>query len=530
MEACLTNLATLDLTRLSGKATRELDRLLGTYSVFRKTYRNDPAAFINDCIEWPDDGKPAPYQEEILADLPAKGRIAVRSPHGAGKSSLVSWAILWMALTRDVDTDWKVPITASAWRQLSKMLLPELRLWSRRLRWGKIGREPFSSRTEMLGLSLKLATGEAFAIASDVPDLVEGIHAAALLFAYDEAKAIPDPIFDATEGAFSGAGDDVSQEAFALAISTPGPTFGRFYEIFQRTKYPNWYIRHITLDEAMAAGRISAGWVEQCKRQWGESSAIYQNRVLGEFCAGDESGIIPLSWIEAANERWYKWQAAGFPGQVTSIGVDVGGGLISGDQSVLALIIDGTKVLPLRKHSHVKDPDTAMMEIVGHVAGALRRHGGTAYIDAIGIGAGVLHRLIEQGLSARAFIASKGTNLSDQIGELGFMNWRAAAWWTTREMLDPSSGMDVCLPPDDNGELMGELAAPGIKRITSTGKMIAESKEDLRKPSRLGRSTDSADAVVQGLVGPILCMEEDGRLGGERSRIIDRRVPIGADY
>ncbi len=529
MEACLANLATIDLARLSGKAKNELDWLLGTYSVFQTTYYDDPAGFARDCIKWEDGGGPTGYQIDILNSLVMRKRVCVRSPHGAGKTALAAMVVLWFALTRDGVVDWKVPMTASAWRQLTKFLLPEVKKFVTLLNWAKIGRQPFTA-DEMLMQNLKLKTGEAFAVASNNSELIEGCHATEICMVYDEAKAIPAPTFDATEGMFAGAGDDTEMEAFAVAISTPGPTFGRFYEIFQRTKYPNWHVRHITLEEAMAAGRISAGWVEQCKRQWGESSAIYQNRVLGEFCAGDESGIIPLSWIKAANERWHKWQDAGFPGQVTAIGVDVGGGLTSGDQSVLAIIVDGTKVLPLKRHSHVKDPDTATMEIVGHVAGALRRHGGIAYIDAIGIGAGVLHRLIEQGLSARAFIASKGTNLLDQIGELGFMNWRAAAWWTTREMLDPSSGLDVCLPPDDGGELMGELAAPGIKRITSTGKMVVESKEDLRRPARLGRSTDSADAVVQGLVGPILCMEEDGRVGGERSRIIDRRIPIGADY
>src|SRR3712207_7590283 len=47
-------------------------------------------------------------------------------------------------------------------------------------------------------------------------------------------------------------------------------------------------------------------------------------RSLGEFAAGDESGIIPLAWVEAANQRWHEWVEAGKPGDFDRVGVDVG--------------------------------------------------------------------------------------------------------------------------------------------------------------------------------------------------------------
>ena len=48
-------------------------------------------------------------------------------------------------------------------------------------------------------------------------------------------------------------------------------------------------------------------------RQWGRDCAIYANRVLGEFHASDEDSVIPLSWVEAAVERWHLWDQAGRP-------------------------------------------------------------------------------------------------------------------------------------------------------------------------------------------------------------------------
>jgi hypothetical protein len=72
-------------------------------------------------------------------------------------------------------------------------------------------------------------------------------------------------------------------------------------------------------------------------------------------------------------------------------------------------------------------------------------------------------------------------------------NCRAAAWWNLRELLDPSAGSIVALPPDD--ELLGDLTAPKAGEPQSGGKIKIESKDEIKK--RIGRSTDRADAVVQ---------------------------------
>lgn len=472
--------------------------LTNGYQLFKQTYYHNWTALIHDCIDWRDD-RPSFYQDEIIATLQNDKRAAVRGPHGLGKTALAAWIILAFALTRDGQDDWKIPTTASAWRQLTKYLWPEVHKWARRLKWDKIGREPFNIRTELLSLSLKLETGEAFAVASDNSDLIEGAHANQLLYVFDESKAIIDDTFDAAEGAFAGAGSDTGNEAYALAISTPGEPIGRFYDIHHRKPgYEDWRVRHIKLDEAIKAGRISGEWAEQRRRQWGEKSAVYQNRVLGEFAASDEDSVIPLGWIELANERWQQCQDNHDFGDFTTVGVDVGGGGMISDKTILALAYDRYKIKELRKFPR-GDQQTATMETAGRVKGILDRLGGEAIIDVIGIGAGVYHRLSEQNLDVFAFNASEKTDRRDQTDEFGFINKRAAAWWLMREMLDPNSGLDIALPPDD--ELTGELTAPKW-RVQSGARIQIESKDDIRK--RLKRSTDNADAVIQALVGPEL--------------------------
>jgi len=484
-------------------AQQQLEVRSSKFRTFQKTYYDDWPAFVHDCVDWRSDDGPTRYQDEIIADLQARGREAVRGPHGLGKTALASWVLLAFALTRDGE-DWKVPTTASVWRQLTKYLWPEIHKWARRLRWDVIGRSPFNARDELLTRSLKLATGEAFPLASNDADSLEGAHADHILYIFDEAKAIPDKTFDAAEGAFAGAGVDTPAEAFALAISTPGTPHGRFYDIHARKPgFEDWHARHVTLDEAIAAGRISREWAEQRRRQWGEHSAVYQNRVLGEFAVSGEDVVIPLALVERANELWDMWADAKFKGAFRCAGVDVGRG---GDPSIIALRFDG---IPLLEIVEQNSGEPAMLEIesgiselrrldapntmtvTGAAKGILDKHGGYAVVDVIGIGAGVVDRLREMGKKVQAFNAGGATKRKDKSGELGFADTRSAAWWAMRERLE--EGM-TALPPDD--ALIGELTAPRYDD-TSTGKRKVESKKELRKPERIGKSTDRADAVIQ---------------------------------
>lgn len=453
-------------------------------------YYNDPAGFATQAIRWPTGRGLAAYQSEVLGSIPVRKRVSVRGPHGLGKTSQSALAILWFALTREAaGRDWKCVTTAGAWRQLEHYLWPEIKKWAKRIDWEQLGRPPLDERTEMLSLKLKLRHGEAFAAASDKPELIEGAHADSVMYVFDESKAIIPETFDAAEGAFSGASDDADLEAFALAMSTPGEPNGRFYDIHRRAPgLEDWWARHVTLEEAIAAGRVSRDWADQRRKQWGKDSAVYNNRVLGEFHSSDEDGVIPLSWVEAANERWRMWNEAGRPeqGSPHTVGVDVARSGM--DKTILAIRHDWI-VTELRES--VRE-DT--MATTGRVSGVLTGDpSSTAIVDVIGIGAGVVDRLRELGLPVEAFNASAGTTRKDATGELGFANLRSAGWWNLRESLDPARGAELALPTDD--ELLGDLTAPHW-RVMSGGKIQVEGKDDIRK--RIGRSTDRGDAVMQG--------------------------------
>ena len=462
-------------------------RAAGKYAQFQTRYFTDWSGFARDCIDWQGTDGLAVYQNEILDELTAFGRVGAVGPRGLGKTTTEAIALLAFVLTRD-NRDWKAGTTASHWDQLTEFLWPEIHKWERRLRWKDIGRDPFRYGVESLALALKLNTGQAFAASPANPATIEGMHADHVLIIFDEAKIVPAGLWDSMEGAVSTAGKG-GTEAFWFAASTPGAPQGRMYDIAtHKPGYDDWKVHKVTKAEALAAGRMTEEWCNRRLAQWGEQSAEYQNHVEGNFFAGEEDAVIPLAWIELAQARWEVRRQAGFPAAITRLGVDVADE--GADKTALALAHEHL-ITELRVYAK---GDT--METAGRVIGVLQAHGGQAIVDNVGVGAGTYARVREEGLRVEAFTAGKKSLRRDATNEYGYANLRSEAWWSLRELLDPTQpgGSDVCLPPDD--ELTGDLTAPHW-RILSGAKIQVESKDDIRK--RIGRSPDRGDAVVMAL-------------------------------
>ena len=456
------------------------------YEDFKKRYRYDPVGFCRDCIEWPDGGGLAAYQNDILSKLVEHKRVVARGPHGLGKTAVAALAIIWFMLTRDGE-DWKIPTTASVWRQLTKFLWPEIRRkWLRRVRWDIVGRPPLKDKQEIFTIHIAMQTGEAFAMASDDSETLEGAHADKVLFIFDEAKIIEDATWDSAEGAFS------TGECYWLAISTPGEPVGRFYDInTYKPGYEDWFVRHVTLREAIIAGRISEDWADGRLKQWGKNDQRYQNRVLGEFAASSSGSLISLAWVEMANERWYDWKErisdGGYLQPVNRIGLDIARG---GEDMTIFALRRGYVIDSLVKRNH---GDT--MDIVADGSKMLIDNADAGMCVEVANMPGVFDRLRELFSEKRifSFNPSKGSEATDKSGEWGFVDTRSAAWWHMRELLDPSNNFPVALPPDDN--LTGDLIAPNWK--PQGEKIRVQSKEDIKKmPGRSHKSTDEGDAVV----------------------------------
>lgn len=446
------------------------------FNLHREKYNCRPLDWIDDHVEV---DLPRYMRKAFGAIQDGARKIAIQGPHGIGKTVFASLLILWVGT---VSADCKIPTTASAWRQLTRFLWPEIHKWYGKVNWQKIGRAP-----ELLTQEAHWGPeATAFAVACTNAATIEGAHAKRVCYVYDEAKTIPPKTWDASQGAFSTPGDHLQ-----VALSTPADESGEFYNICSHKKgYEDWRVFHVSIREAVRSGRMSMAWARECRRRWGNGNPIYINRVWGRFAQQSSDNLIPLAWVQAAVERWHTWKDAG--GHVEGkkmVGVDVSRG--GADRQAIAHRQQNI-ITHIDYYGSDQTKDT--MVTVGRILIAIGPDG-KARVDVIGVGSGVVDRLKEQiGSRCIAVNAAEGIDITDRSGELKFANVRAAMWWNAREMLDPANNENVCLP--DDPELMGDLTTPKWKP-NSSGKILIQSKDEIR--IKLGRSTDAGDAVVEAL-------------------------------
>lgn len=456
-------------------------------SPFQEKYWLDPVGWAHDNVVWrPGEGL-TDYQEEILGQIPREKRVCFRGPRGTGKTTLMSLTLLWFATTRD-GFDWKIITTASVNRQLKEFLWPEIHKWSRRLRWNKIGRKPFSDKTELLTQELRLRTGSAFSISPTDPAAGEGAHAEHILYILDESKAIQDAKFDAMEGALSSG---EGTEAFVLCGSTPGDESGRFYDIQtnHEGRYSDWWVRAVSQEEVIRAGRMSREFAEKRAIQWGAASFLYVTQILGNFAKQGKDGVIPFAWAESAQERWRENEGLPLAGEVV-LGVDVADEEGS-DKSVVVVRV-GHRIVEIHDWMHQDTMGTVdrVLEIAS-IWNPVR-----IVVDGIGLGAGVVSRLRQLEMPVFNFVASSSAGDLKAFGNSKFYNLRAAAWWSLRERLHPQLGKGLELHLHDH--VLADLTAPTWKMAGD--RVLIESKEDIRtrlqKQRDDGGSTDVGDAIV----------------------------------
>jgi len=201
--------------------------------------------------------------------------------------------------------------------------------------------------------------------------------------------------------------------------------------------------------------------------------------------------VIPTAWIRLAQDRWSPELPSGLV--LTSVGVDPSRG--GADETAVALragnyyyeilmqpgiaVPTGPACAAFVIESIAEDPDVQIN------------------VDIIGIGSSVYDTLIANNYLAVPVNFASGSSAKDASGELSFRNLRAEAYWKFREALDPETGSNISLPPDE--ELIAELAAPRWEM--SVRGITLESKKSIRK--RLRRSPNKADAVVLANFKPV---------------------------
>lgn len=429
--------------------------------------------------EYPDG--PDEWQTDILREIGEKAKtakdaiqIAVASGHGIGKTALIAWIIIWFLSTRPtpqavVTSNTKTQLDTKTWRELAK--------------WHKLAINSHWFQWTATKFYMKSDPETWFASAipwsKEHADAFAGTHEEYVLVIYDEASQIVDVIWEVSEGAMTTPG------AIWIAFGNPTQNTGRFKECFGRFRH-RWITRQIDSRTAKMANRAQIDkWIED----YGEDSDFVRVRVKGEFPRASSMQFISEEIVQEAINRVLEVDAYEFAPIV--MGVDVAR---FGDDQTVMVIRRGLKLLHIERHRELDLMTTSAM-----VARLEDKWGvNVTFVDAVGIGAGVVDRLNQLGRRGIIGVVS-GSRATNQK----YFNLRAEMWGNMREWLEQA---DI----KDDKELKTDLTAPEYGFATGD-KLQLEKKEDIK--GRGLASPDSGDALALTFALPVTpemtCEEED---------------------
>lgn len=436
-------------------------------------WRHSPEIFVREAlsVEYID-----PWVLEALEYLVKGNRLSIRSGHGVGKSTFLSWLNLWFLYTRMG----KICCVAPTQHQLSDVLWTETRKWHRRM--------PQALQDEFTFTSEKIAHSknpdESFAVArtarKEHPEALQGFHHENQLVEFDEASGVDDAIFEMGRGALSTPGSKT------VMAGNPTKIEGYFFQSFHKNRAA-WKCMRVNVEDLIKrqAPYIAPLFMEEFRNEFGRDSNVYRIRILGDFPTEEADSVIPLHLIEAATQRRVE------PTGLIVWGLDVA--RFGEDRSALCKRW-GNKVLEPIKWWHGKDN----MQVAGLVTKefnetAPEKQPEYIMVDSIGYGAGVCDRLREEGLPAKGVNTAESAAVGgNNFGE--FMRSRDELWFAARDWFEQ---LDCSFP--DDGFAIGELSTVHYD-ITSTGKLKVESKAEriVRLKGRTGgfKSPDLADSFI----------------------------------
>jgi phage terminase large subunit len=394
------------------------------------------------------------WQDAIFLDADRPGAIAVKACNGAGKTTRIAAPLaLWNAC---IYSESLTVATAGVFRQVKEQLFPAIRAYANHFpEW------------QFLETSITAHNGSRIlGFSTDAPGNFEGFHNKHLLMIADEAKSIPDAIFQAMERC---------QPERTLLLSSPGSPSGTFYEAFGRHRK---HFRQHTIT-AFDCPHISRQWIDAQIEKHGENSPFIRSMIFAEFSEGDELGaILSVARLEHCLQTPPVWQ-----GGRTRAFCDFAAG---GDENVLA-IARGNRV---QIAAVWRDRDT--MRAVGRFIQLFREHSlppQEIACDGGGLGIPICDRLKELGWLVRVVNNGSPAKEPNLYANVAAEIWMGGACKIERA--------EVILP--DDRELFAQLTS---RRAfpNSRGQIALESKEQMR--ARGLASPDRADAVLGCLYQP----------------------------
>jgi hypothetical protein len=364
------------------------------------TFTHDPLGFVLWPFPWGvagtslenEDG-PDEWQREQLSAIGASLTAdpfkliqdATASGHGIGKSTEVSWLILWAIMTHE---DTRGVVTANTDTQLRTKTWPELAKWWQLLQWPPL-RDLFAFEATSIHSA---QTGhdrtwriDAIPWSERNTEAFAGLHNAGkrIVMLFDEASAIIDPIWDTASGGLT----DANTEILWLAFGNPTRNSGRFKETISGRFRDQWTHRQIDGRKVKRTNKtLLQSWIEA----YGEDSDFVRVRVKGQFPRAGTMQFISSEMVQQARKR----EIGYLESDPLIFGLDCA--RYGDDHSTLA-IRQGrdARKYPWRRWHHQD-----AMTLAGDIAlEAQKWQPDAIFVDAGNIGAAVVDRLRQLGVA-----------------------------------------------------------------------------------------------------------------------------------
>lgn len=467
------------LSRVVDRAAEEMDRRAKAASYF-----DNPALWAEYMLDmhlWS-------RQKEIAQSVVHNKSVAVKTGHGVGKSLLAAVLICWWIDTRFPNVF--VASTAPSVDQIGGIVWREVRRLkdqiAQRFKDGDIDHELPGYITA--DNQWKLLGGTLLAFGRKPPenkedDSFQGLHDAYVLAIGDEACGLSGELIDALGNITA------NEDSRRLLIANPTNPASYFGKIF-KNKPLNWILHSISvldspnftsekkeMSKDALAKLVGPQYVEDKKAEYGEDSARYKARVLGEFAYDAENTLITPADIDKAIAADAKPSEDARP----TLGVDV------------ARMGDDRSCIYSNTEGKIRFVDAWTKSATTETANRVHRHAIdlaaiVVFVDADGVGGGVKDQLVQLANGAYIVIEVHGSGSSPDRRQ--WHNFRSYAWDSFRLRCSKSL-IDLAANDED---LHDELMPVRYLFNKQSGGLLIESKEDMKE--RGMKSPDLADAAI----------------------------------
>ena len=441
-------------------------------------YALDPLGFVKYAYPWGEKGTELEHEElaewqiKILEDIQhalehgwvmnegikksteAGIFIAVSSGHGIGKSALMAMIDHWFNSTHPHP---QIVTTANTESQLKSKTWREMSKWKKLL----INSHWFELTATKMACLVDPATWFSMAIpwSEKAPEGFAGTHAKYVLIKYDEASAIPDVIWETTEGAMT----DTGGIKIWITFGNPTRPTGRFAECFGSQSH-RWLTYRV---DSRDVARTDKALFNEWARTYGEDSDFFRVRAKGEF---PRQGFVQFIPTESVNNAAGKVvHPSAFMSMPKILAIDIAR---FGSDKTSFIRRQGTASYKLKKFRGLDS-----VRCAGLIAQEIQEYKpDVVFLDMGNTGAAIYDILTGWGYEITPVWFGAAADDDQQ-----YLNKRTEMWARARDWLKNGGAI-----PDDR-ELKDDLINPEYS-FSTKGQIQLESKKDMKK-----RGVDSPD-------------------------------------